>query len=207
MAFVVEDGSGNADATAYISVAFFESYQDDRGRIHSGFASGLKEQAIVKATDFVEERFGRRFRGVRQTKGQGLEWPRLDAFDDDGFLLSGEDEIPRQLKRAVAEYTYIVLKLLDAELLPNPARPFATIDEETGEVVVTSAGQVISTREQVGPISESKTFANMLQYRNNTNVAGKSTLVDDLHIPEYPRADLWIEELLKSSTSISLVRA
>ena len=34
----------------------------------------------------------------------------------------------------------------------------------------------------------------------------KSGLVNDFLIPEYPEADMWLEELLRSSMTLSLVR-
>jgi hypothetical protein len=205
MAFVVEDGSGDADATAYIAVAEFKSHHDDRGRSYVDHDDADIMTAIVKATDYVDKRFGSRFKGIRRQKDQGLEWPRLSAFDNDGFLMSGVDVIPRNLKKAIAEYALIVLRLLDNELLPIPARPFATIDEETGEVSGGVSGQVIRNREKVGPLEIDQWFSDMA--RNSSGaVAIKSSLVDDLHIPEYPRADLWIEELLRSSMSTELVR-
>ena len=35
---------------------------------------------------------------------------------------------------------------------------------------------------------------------------GHVTIVNDFSIPEYPEADLWIEELLKSSMTVTLER-
>lgn len=205
MAFTVEDGSGNSASNAYIAVQTFKDHHTDRGRAYSAFSDSLIQQAIVKASDYVDKRFGRRFRGTRRQKDQGLEWPRLDAFDDDGFLMSGSDSIPRNLMKAVAEYALIVLRLLDNELLPIPARPFATIDETTGTVTGGASGQVIRNREKVGPLETEQWYSDMAKTQSGA-VGVKSSLVDDLHIPEYPRADLWLEELLRASMNMSLAR-
>lgn len=208
MAFTVEDGTGLENSNAYVSVAYFKGHHDDRGRDYSASTDDQIEDAIVKATDYVDARFGKMFKGYRQSKGQALEWPRLDAFDNDGFLLDGVDNVPRKLQMAVSEYAFIVLNLVPNEFLPNPARAFAYIDESTGEVVVSTGGQVVRNRDKVGPIESEQWYADETKGNSGNSAVGvKSSLVNDLHIPEYPRADLLLEELLVSSMSgIQLVR-
>lgn len=205
MAFQVEDGTGLEDANAYVSVAFFNSFHGDRGRNVSSFSSTLKEQAIVRATDYLDKRFGRRFRGFRLNQAQNLEWPRLSAFDNDDFLF---DAIPRQLQWACSEYALITLR--DGELLPNPPLPAPSQDVDDGEQVTgtdteVSSGIVTSISQRVGPIAESKTFANISAVHTGQRSL-QSALVNGFWIPEYPVADLWIEELLKSSMSRVLRR-
>ena len=199
MAFVVEDGSGLSTATSYISVDFFRDHHTDRGRtVDSGtYSNTLVQGAAVRATDYVDKRFGKKFRGFRESKAQALEWPRLSAFDNDDFLLAAEDEIPRQLQKAVAEYTLIILQI--GELLPIPARPFATVNTTTGEVEGGQGGQVTLKREQVGPIEEETRYSSVSSKSSDTNRVASSTLVDMTKIPEYPEADLWLEELLNSA--------
>lgn len=93
--------------------------------------------AIVKATDYIEARWGDRFRGVRLTDTQALEVPRAGAYDADGIALTG---VPGELKAAAAEYA---LRAKAAALLPDPS----------GETHVTAKAETI------GPISESVTYA------------------------------------------------
>lgn len=64
MAFVVEDGTGIASANAYITVQQFKDYHADRGNTLTG-GSGDQQKAIVKATDYIDKRFGRRFKGTK----------------------------------------------------------------------------------------------------------------------------------------------
>lgn len=202
MAIIVEDGSGKNDAVSYIDATFFSDHHTARGRDLSEWNTAAIEAACVKATDYVDQRFGLRFRGDRQLKDQALQWPRLDAYDDDGFAFSGLDTIPRDLKKAVAEYARIVLTLTGSELLPNPAPPFASINED-GETVGGASGQVTRDRSVVGPIEEEKWYESASNTKSTKAVM--SGLVDGLSIPEYPRADLWIEKLLKPK-GVRLVR-
>ena len=105
MAFLVEPGTGIALSNAYDSVADIDTHHADRGNTAwADFTTPDKEFAIIRASDYIDKRFGIRFVGLRKIKEQGLEWPRLDAFDQDGFLLSGPDALPRQLLKACAEY-------------------------------------------------------------------------------------------------------
>lgn len=139
MTFTVQDDvGGEAEANAYIDVAAFKAYHDDRGNSYGSASDGDIEKAIVKATDYIDRRF--RFVGQRLSAYQSTQWPRLDAFDDDDLLVSG---LPQVLKFATAEYA---LRALSASLAPDPDRD--------------GSGQTVQSRAQaVGPISESVTFA------------------------------------------------
>lgn len=70
MTLIVEDGSGVSGANSYVTPAFVTAYLTDRNRqTESGWTSpeGVAESAsVIAATDYIERRFGRRFRGQRQ---------------------------------------------------------------------------------------------------------------------------------------------
>jgi hypothetical protein len=130
MAIIVEDGTGKADAVSYLSVEECDAYHNARG--HSAWAaaeSSEKEAALVKATQYLDGHYGRRWRGSPMTSTQALEWPRFGATDRYGRLRDG---VPREITQAVAE---AALRALSGDLAP---------DRERG-------GQVV--RETVGPIS------------------------------------------------------
>lgn len=213
MAFTVEDGGGQNAANAYIDLTFADKYHDDHG--HAGWAlltQPEKETSIVRATSFVDKRFGMRYVGFRRSKSQNLEWPRLDAFDKDGFLLSGEDEVPRLLKRAVAEYA--LRAAIYNILAPDPLRTIPSQDFDDLSTAQTNrnsqqAGAVKSTRVKAGPVE------NETEFQTAADMAAKSSggrglqsgLLNDFYIPEYPEADMWIEELLRSGqTGITMSR-
>lgn len=140
MTFIVQTDTVTTNANAYISVAFFKSYHDARGRDYSTYSDANIQTAIVRATDYLDERF--QFVGERLQIDQTTEWPRLNCFDiDDNYI----DEVPREVKEATAEYAFIALGV--ADLSPSPTR------DDTGRPVQ-------SFEQSVGPISEAKTFAN-----------------------------------------------
>jgi hypothetical protein len=128
MAFVVEDGTGLAEANAYIDVAYADAYFADRGIAAWTGDASAKEQAIVRATDYVDTVWGSRFRGGKSSQEQPLEWPR-SAFDG----------LPAALVKATAEYA---VRALSTTLLPDPE-------------VSASGAMVIETSSKVGPIEES----------------------------------------------------
>lgn len=203
---------GGDTANVYVLQAFVDTYHADRNNTRWGdFTTPEKEAAIIRATDYIDKRFGRRFRGERTTKSQSLEWPRLSAFDDDGFLLNGIDDIPRQLQKALAEYS--LRAAICGVLAPDPIAPIPKQSMETGAAardtdVVT--GQITRKKDKVGPLEEERWFETDSQAAKNLGASSKavqSAMVNDLNIPEYPEADMWIEELLHPSMNIQLARA
>ena len=147
MAFVTEDGTGLALANGYVTVAFADAYFLDRGNaIWAAVATDAeKEQAIVRATDYIDKRFGIRFKGVKQSSDQGLEWPRAGAVDNDGYVF---DDVPRNLEKATAEYA---LRALSATLAPDNSNSGVKITrkkvgpiETESELSTPSSGSVIS---------------------------------------------------------------
>jgi len=213
MAFTEEDGTGISGANAYVSVTFVDTHHDDRGNTAwVDFSTAEKQSAIIRATDYIDKRFGLRFRGVRSSKEQDLEWPRLSAFDADGFLLSGTDALPRQLTKATAEYalrTAICGVLAPDAPLPVPKQDLTESDCSL-RADQEATGQITRKKEKVGPLEEETWYETTSQVLGRNLAAGatgvKSSLVNDFLIPEYPEADLWLEELLRSSMNVRLAR-
>lgn len=140
MALIVQTNDGNAaGANAYIDVATFSAYHADRGNAIPGTPTNEQlEQAIIRATDYLDQRF--RFVGKRLLgRDQTTEWPRMDAWDLDRDLVTG---IPLEVKEATAEYA---LRALTAALNPDPSRD-------------ASGAKVQSKSQQVGPIAQSFTY-------------------------------------------------
>jgi hypothetical protein len=139
MALIVQDNNGSVPgANGYISVAEFKAYHDDRAQAYTGFNDAAIEAAIIRATDYLDQRF--RFVGKRrQGRSQTTEWPRSDAWDRDERDVN---DVPPEVKEATAEYA---LRALAATLNPDPER--------------NASGVAIQSKsEAVGPISESVTF-------------------------------------------------
>lgn len=200
MAFTVLDPDApQSDANAYISVEEFVEHHTDRAVsavIDAEFDDDAIQAAIVKATDYIDKRFGRRFRGYKQSRAQSLEWPRIDAYDNDDFDL---DPRPPQLIKATAEYALLSLQL-GRDLAPPVTPGFGVLNPDTGTSTSQGAGQVIADRSKVGPVETEKRFAQTSQ----TSRSSGNPLAPDL--PSYPQADLWLEELLRNSVSRRLSR-
>jgi hypothetical protein len=202
MAFTHEDGTGVTGANAYILLTEFREHHTDRlNTAHSDFTDPEALAGIIRASEYVDKRFAIRFVGSRFRKGQGLEWPRLNAFDLDGFLLSGDLSIPTQLKKAVAEYALRALicgVLAPDPILPVPKQDLTDSSGTRDTDVIT--GEVSRRKDKVGPLEEERWYETRSQAIARNLGAGargvQSALLNDFNIPEYPEADMWIEEIL-----------
>lgn len=124
MALVVEDGTGKADAESFASVANFDDYCTKRGLSTSAFATeAAKEQALRKATDFMEASYRLSWKGTRVTTTQAISWPRYDVVVNDAP--GGYGEYPHVISQSVVPAQVIqacvmlALKTPDGELAPD----------------------------------------------------------------------------------------
>lgn len=199
MAFTLETGDSISGANAYVDAAFVDTYHLDRLNLGWSGADDAKEAAIIKASEYIDKRFGRKFRGTKKTSTQGLEWPRHSALDNDGLLYPA---LPEPLKKAVAEYALRAFTLTN--LMADPSIGFTDRDS-TGAGSTqggTPGGQITSDRKRVGPIEVEQRFARV----TGLEVPHGSTVVSGHLLPAYPDADLLIEELLESAQATTLGR-
>ncbi|MCP4897715.1 MAG: hypothetical protein GY906_12145 [bacterium] len=202
MAFTVEDGTGLDAANAYLAIQDWKDHHEDRGRDYATDGTYTDDEiqgAIVQASDYVDKRFGRRYRGCKMTYSQGLEWPRTDAYTDEEWSFQG---VPRPLEKAIAEYAAIVLQL-QRDLAPIPDPGFGVIDPETGEVTDAAAGPKTRKTEKVGPLEDTTEWGDGAA-SNKPMVSTGNALTQQ--IPAYPQADLWIEEIIEPSTDREVLR-
>ena len=96
MALIVEDGNIVTGANTYVSEAGFATYLADRGLTLSG-DNGTAEQVIIIGMDYIETR---QYQGMKSTKEQGTQWPRIGVVVD-GYDIDS-DEIPSDL--IIAQY-------------------------------------------------------------------------------------------------------
>lgn len=145
MTFTVEDGTGVAGANSYVTVAYANAYHGERGNSGWTGADALKEQALIRATDYIETRWAESFLGIQEHLDplQPLSFPRLGIRNRAGLDVLG---IPEALKRATAEYA---LRALTAALMPDPT--------------VNATGVVTGTREKVGPIETETMYSGFLR--------------------------------------------
>lgn len=115
---IVEDGSGYTNSNGYWDVASVREYLLNKGILDvQNYTNDQVARAIISSTWYIEKRFKRRYRGLRQQVEQQLGWPRIGAFDDDNFTIFG---VPYQIQFACAEYTIRALRL--GVLAPDPMR-------------------------------------------------------------------------------------
>lgn len=86
MALIVEDGTGKPDAESYVSVADFKAYADARGLSYGTKSDTEIEQALRRATEWLDAKYGGRFGGTWAVTGQALAWPRFDAVYRGTFI-------------------------------------------------------------------------------------------------------------------------
>ena len=200
MAFVVEDGTGLNNANALIDVAFADNYHSDRGRASwAAFNTTKKQQCIIAATDYIEKRFGRKFKGSKTFPlQQALYWPRFNVYDDDRNLICMASEIPLRLKMATAEYA--LRAGLIGELAPDPMPLVPPQDLSPSTPTINTefqGGLVKRVSEKVDVIEETKSYQTIEDVTSASQARqGLTSLVTTANLPEYPAADLLLEELV-----------
>ena len=189
MALIVEDGTGLLTAESYISVVDFQTRATAEGFVYTSYSDTLIEQALRRATIYLDGKYRLRFIGYRtHNRSQALEWPRQSVYyaatssnyfsDYAGFGSSGfgsgsyhgyrgggfisilSNELPRELLSALFQATKREL------VAPNSLTP---------DVVV--ASQVHS--ETVGPISVTYEKAVDAVAANRPSI----TIIDELLAP------------------------
>ena len=128
---VVEDGTGLIDSNSYVSLEYADDYFTSHGvSIWSEKTEEEKEILLVKATDYIDNIFD--WNGIKSTKEQGLNFPRLGLFDKDGYKV---EDVPKQLKDSVCEAVTVVMS--DKELFQSASENGAVISEHIGSLSFT----------------------------------------------------------------------
>lgn len=119
MSLVVEDGSGLSTAESYASVAAATAYWAARTEPAAWAAlstDGEKEVALRQATEYLDARFGARWKGYHANPlVQALDWPRSSVLDRDGYCVAS-DSLPTNLVRATIE---AAARQASADLAPD----------------------------------------------------------------------------------------
>ena len=190
MALTVEDGTGLVGADAYISVANADTYF--LASANSTWAAATipaKEVAIVKATRYMEKRFGTKWKGLIASSEQALGWPRRYVYDERGTELV--DQVPVQIARACAEYA---VQALINPLIPETVYPIA-------DGAPVPFGRINRKIEKVGPIYEETYYSTGAAHVSR--VGSGSSLVDGDKVVQYPEADFLIGPFIKSTKGVS----
>lgn len=113
MAFVVETGSIVPNANSLVSLAEANDFHSDRNNVNWTGTDSVKEAAIIRATDYLEQAYYDKWLGERVSDVQSLSWPRSGVENVD------DDVIPVRLKQAVC---ILALEALTGDLNPTLAR-------------------------------------------------------------------------------------
>ena len=103
LTLIEEAGTGKADANAYASAADGDAYHD--GHLYAtawtAATTENKEKALVFATRLLDAEF--RFKGVKASTTQALQWPRAECRDPDGEEDLASDAVPSAVVQATCE--------------------------------------------------------------------------------------------------------
>lgn len=139
MALVVEDGTGKSNAESYVSVSDCATYASARGLSFASSPVDLAEQALRRATAFIDGAYGSSFSGERlKHRDQALEWPRAGAVDATGYPVA-PDSVPIEVKNATCEAAVRELAVPNS-LTPDLKRGGMIESVKAGSVAVTYSG-------------------------------------------------------------------
>lgn len=190
MALTVEDGTGLVGADAYISVVNADTYFLASANATWAVATiPAKEVAIVKATRYMEKRFGTKWKGLIASSEQALGWPRRYVYDERGTELV--DQVPVQIARACAEYA---VQALINPLIPETVYPIA-------DGAPVPFGRINRKVEKVGPIYEETYYS--ISGAHASRVGSGSSLVDGDKVVQYPEADFLIGPFLRNTKGVN----
>ena len=133
MPLIVENGEGLPNADSYISVADADAYFASRGiTLWETMQEVEKEQALRRATDYMERVYGARWTGQIVKVEQALSWPRTGVVYRSWTIRS--DIVPAAVVHACAELGF---RAAGGELDPDLG---AQVKSETvGPIAVTYA--------------------------------------------------------------------
>lgn len=102
MTLIVETGTGASNSEAYCSVDTATTYHAIRGNsTWALLTTAQMEEALRRATDYIEQRYAMSWQGWRVSSSQALAWPRSGVVYD-GVSVSSSI-IPQSLINATAE--------------------------------------------------------------------------------------------------------
>jgi hypothetical protein len=125
MTLIVEDGSIVPGAESYCSVAAADAYHAGRANTAwIGLDTATKEANLRKATEYMVSMYRQRWKGLRVSINQVLDWPRYDVQLDDvvyGCFAAyvPYNTVPVEVQNACAT---LALTANGGELAPNVQR-------------------------------------------------------------------------------------
>lgn len=106
MSLIVENGTGLSNAESYISVANADTRMTNLGNSNWLTMSTLeKEQALRRATVYMEQAYRSKWQGTRTTITQALSWPRYDVLID-RYNYIASTVVPADVANACADLAF-----------------------------------------------------------------------------------------------------
>ena len=125
-----ETGTASSLSDSLSSIADTTAYHSARGNAAwSVLTTTQQEQALRRATDYMEAVYGQRWQGSRVNGTQALSWPRVGVVVNDYFVLS--ILVPIHVINACSE---LALKAAAGELLSDTSQQ--KIRTKVGEIEV-----------------------------------------------------------------------
>lgn len=190
---VHELGAGLPNANSYADPDQARDYAAGR---HRTTLQNLTEEQIeallIRATDYIEQRWGRSFVGTPMTSSQALSWPRDYVYDELGELVTG---VPTGVVRATIELAERAQGL--DRLLPDPPSPYPVADADGVTADVTD-GPLVSVRKKVDVIETQKTYGGAI---GGVHRLPTATTLNGVSIQEFPAVVTLLRPWLKSGGS------
>lgn len=103
MSLIVEDGTGLSTAESYISVADASTRHSNLGNTTwADLTTAQMEEALRRATIYMEQAYRSRWAGYVQHLTQALSWPRNSVVVD-GWRWIATDIVPAEVANACAD--------------------------------------------------------------------------------------------------------
>ena len=130
MSLIVENGTNVLNSESYASVAEALAYHAARGNTNwATITLAQQEQALRRATDFMEQVYSQNWKGRLFTSSQSLSWPRYGVWANHYLIES--NAVPRIVKNACIE---LALKAASGDLAPDLAQ--RVVREKIGPIEV-----------------------------------------------------------------------
>lgn len=118
MALIVEDGTGMSTAESFASVAAADTRLAALGNTNwADLTTTEKEQALRRATAYMEQAYRQNWQGTRVNSTQALSWPRSWATVD-GYAVAA-DSVPAVIANACIDLAFMAAA---GDLNPNLER-------------------------------------------------------------------------------------
>ncbi len=132
MAITIDATVGGASANSYITLANAKIYFDEILKTYSGvYTDDQISAALIQSTRWLDGKF--RWIGEIGSLTQALNWPRFDAYDNQGRSV-GDNSIPVGVSRATCEAAWVYL--VDGSLESTQKRGNMVQREKVGEIEV-----------------------------------------------------------------------